>query len=82
LILCLCNPPDADQLADASSYAGCPIASWSWDFGDPAFGAANSSSEISPTHVYPGPETYPVTLTVTGYSGLSDTTTQRVTLVY
>jgi gliding motility-associated-like protein len=43
--------------------------SWSWNFGDPASGANNTSSQENPTHQYPAPtgtpQTYTVTLTVT-----------------
>ncbi|MFC4262312.1 PKD domain-containing protein [Ferruginibacter yonginensis] len=32
--------------------------SWQWDFGDPASGAANSSTAFAPTHVYQNVGTY------------------------
>ena len=35
---------------------------FSWDFGDPASGAANSSTDVNPVHVYQNPGTYTVTL--------------------
>lgn len=38
--------------------------SWAWDFGD-----GGSSSERHPVHTFPGPGTYPVSLTVTGGEG-------------
>ncbi len=38
--------------------------SWQWDFGDPASGAANNSSERHPQHTFPGPGDYQVCLTV------------------
>lgn len=54
------------------------ITSWSWDFGDPASGANNTSTLQNPSHTYEDPDTlttYTVTLTVTGYGG-SDTETK------
>ncbi|MCB0794809.1 MAG: gliding motility-associated C-terminal domain-containing protein [Flavobacteriales bacterium] len=45
--------------------ASCPGA-YAWDFGDPGSGALNTSNQPSPSHTYPGPGTYPVTLSVTG----------------
>ncbi len=44
---------------------GCPSL-WSWDFGDPASGAQNSSQQQAPQHTFSGPGTYSVTLTVDG----------------
>lgn len=45
---------------------GCsPNASWSWDFGDPASGANNTSTAENPSHVYSAPGTYTVTLVAT-----------------
>lgn len=36
---------------------------YSWNFGDPASGANNTSTAANPTHVYAAPGTYTVTLT-------------------
>ncbi len=44
---------------------GQSITGWDWDFGDPASGAANSSSLENPSHVYAAAGTYTVTLIVT-----------------
>ena len=41
-----------------------PIVAVNWDFGDPASGAANTSTLINPTHVFTGPGVYTVTLDV------------------
>jgi PKD repeat protein len=54
------------------------VTSWQWDFGDPASGAANSSSDASPAHRYGSPGTYSVTLTVRDANGLTATTTHQV----
>jgi len=43
--------------------------SWSWDFGDPASGSANSSTLPSPTHVFANGGTYSVALSATGAGG-------------
>ncbi len=52
---------------------------WSWDFGDPASGAANTSNIPSPSHVFSAPGTFTVTLTVTNIStGCSYTKTSSI----
>lgn len=43
--------------------------SWSWNFGDPASGTANTSTEENPQHVFSGPGTYSVSLTVNYENG-------------
>ena len=50
--------------------AGSPIPnpqSYSWIFGDPASGTANTSSVANPVHVFTAPGTYTVTLRITNY---------------
>lgn len=47
--------------------------SWSWNFGDPASNS-NTSNLENPTHIFSGPGTYCVTLTVVNSSGCSDVT--------
>jgi len=67
------EPPDPDfgatadqanhlaiHYSDLSTDSDGHIVSWSWDFGD-----GGTSTEQNPTHVYAGPGTYRVTLTVT-----------------
>jgi PKD repeat protein len=49
--------------------------SWSWNFGDPGSGGANTSTLQNPSHTYNGGGTYTVTLTATNALG-SDTATQ------
>ncbi len=73
-LVTLNNPPTADfttagtycdgntiSFTDASS-AG--VTNWTWNFGDPASGANNTSTLANPTHIFSGPGTYTVTLTV------------------
>lgn len=39
--------------------------SWLWDFGDPASGSSNTSTQATPTHVFSGPGSYNMTFTRT-----------------
>lgn len=48
---------------------------WTWSFGD-----GTSSSLQNPTHTFPGPGTYTVTLVVTDQTGCSATYTQTILL--
>ena len=49
------------------------INSWSWNFDDPASGAANTSNQQNPTHTFATAGSYDVTLTVTTDKGCSST---------
>jgi hypothetical protein len=55
-----------------------PILARQWDFGDPASGAADSSTEAAPTHQFSQPGVYTVTLTVTDANGLTASTAVQV----
>ena len=55
-----------------------PITSWSWSFGDPLSGGANSAGSENPQHTFSAHGTYTVTLTVTDANGLTSTATQRL----
>lgn len=57
------------------------LTSWNWDFGDPASGAANTSADQDPAHVYSTPGNYMVTLTVGVQGGCSTSITKEVTVV-
>ena len=75
------SPPDptpgtAVQFTDAST--GPPL-SWTWNFGDPGSGSANSSSLRNPTHYFLSAGTYAVSLTVSNGGG-STTATHSVTV--
>ena len=45
------------------------ITGWSWNFGDPASGALNTSTVQNPTHIFSTAGTYNVTLVVTTNNG-------------
>ncbi|MCB0642107.1 MAG: PKD domain-containing protein, partial [Phaeodactylibacter sp.] len=54
------------------------IAGWDWNFGDPASGAANTSTDQHPMHTYAASGTYTVSLTVTDQSGCTSTKVEQV----
>jgi len=56
------------------------LTGWSWDFGDPASGAANTSTLQNPDHLFSGPGTYTVTLVVTGSSGCTARHSRTLTI--
>ncbi|MEM9896610.1 MAG: PKD domain-containing protein, partial [Bacteroidota bacterium] len=58
------NPPLLSEVVFTDESTNFP-ASWLWDFGD-----GNTSTQVSPTHVYATPDVYEVTLEVTGETGL------------
>ncbi|MEN0048177.1 MAG: PKD domain-containing protein [Bacteroidota bacterium] len=51
---------------------------YTWNFGDPASGAANTSSEFEPEHTFSAEGVYNVTLRVQTSCGISTSTTQQV----
>ncbi len=72
---------DSATFTDTSSRGagGARIVSRTWQFGDPASGAANAAIARSAQHTFSAPGVYQVTLTVTDTNGLSATTTRAVT---
>jgi PKD repeat protein len=73
---CLGSPVAfADQ---TSINGGTTIVSWLWNFGDPASGANNTSSQQNPQHIYTLQGTYSVNLLVTNANGCIDTTVMNV----
>jgi gliding motility-associated-like protein len=58
---------------DGSTVTPGAIAGWSWNFGDPASGAANISTSQNPCHTYNGAGSYTVILTATSDSGCQNT---------
>lgn len=68
-----------DMFSDAShASSGASIAAWSWNFGDPASGGSNTSTDANPTHHYGTPGSYTVTLTVTDSNGLTSAVSHQV----
>ncbi|MGD0710708.1 MAG: PKD domain-containing protein [Bacteroidales bacterium] len=53
------------------------IASWSWDFGEPASGANNTSTQQNPTHLYTTSDTFNVTLSVITTNGCAGSYTYQ-----
>ncbi|MGC8866449.1 MAG: PKD domain-containing protein [Bacteroidales bacterium] len=72
--------PQCDTVffTDASAGGGSLITLWRWNFGDPASGMFNTSTQQNPWHVYTLPGTYQVRLIVTNSNGCSDTLTKPV----
>jgi PKD repeat protein len=70
-----CANLSCSMTGDTSSDPEGLLSSYQWDFGDGA-----TSTQADPTHTYATAGTYQVTLKVTDAGGLSDTTTQSVTV--
>ena len=56
------------------------IATWSWDFGDPASGVDNNSGLANPSHTFSAPGIYTVSLQVTSSEGCTSSISQQVTV--
>ncbi len=63
------------DFTDTSTDLNNNIVSWSWEFGD-----GSGSTQQNPSHAYTTAGSYTVELTVTDGDGLSDTTTDTVTV--
>ena len=50
-------------------FSDADVGTATWDFGDPASGAANTSTALNPTHMFSAPGTYIVTLDATFTNG-------------
>jgi PKD repeat protein len=69
------------QFTDATQTGGSgTIATWSWNFGDPASGVNNTSSLQNPTHNYATSASYLVTLFVESNTGCTDSTTHTISI--
>ena len=64
------------QFSDSTSGGSEIFDTWMWDFGD-----GNSSNEQNPSHTYPDPGNYTVSLTVTDSVGTTNTSTQTVAVL-
>lgn len=60
------------QFTDVSAANVGALTAWSWNFGDPGSGGANSSAAQHPVHTYMAPGSYTVTLQVTNDKGCSN----------
>ena len=63
------------------TFTGTKLGSVNWNFGDPASGAANTSTSDTPSHTYASTGSYTVTLTLTDQCGKLHTETTSVTIV-
>lgn len=68
-VICENEPPTT--FSNATNISSGSVATWSWDFGD-----GGLSTTQSPTYVYSGSGTYPVTLIAVSDQGCSDTLVQ------
>ena len=75
----LCESTPA-VFTDLSNANGGTITSWAWDFGDPASGTLNTSTEQNPTHTFTAMGTYTVSLTVMNNGACPDVYTQDVSV--
>ncbi|MEA3476917.1 MAG: PKD domain-containing protein [Bacteroidota bacterium] len=62
--------PDSTNIAEVASYL--------WDFDDPASGINGTSTLQDPTHVFTSPGTYDVSLTITDINGCENTIIRQV----
>ena len=72
-----CLGPDTKRF----SATGNCIASYAWNFGDPASGTGNTSSLPNPQHIFSGPGSYTVTLNTTHTSGPPQTVTTNAVVI-
>jgi PKD repeat protein len=71
--------PNLPVSFNATAASDGPIATWSWNFGDPG-SATNTATVQNPTHTYATPGTYTVTVTATDDLGVRASATQTVTV--
>lgn len=78
----ICNAGACTFNSSTSTDADGTIASYLWDFGDPASGTSNSSTDPNPTHTYTvtAPTDFNVKLTITDDDGATDDVTQVVAI--
>lgn len=61
-----CFQSGSDFIVTSSS----PITAYSWNFGDPSTGGANTSTSGTPTHAFSAPGTYAITVTASASCGV------------
>lgn len=70
---------DAMTFTDKSTFLPAHgIVAWEWDFGDPASGPANNSSQQHPSHIFSQSGLFDVTLTVTSSLGCQSRLVRQV----
>lgn len=80
---CSYQPVTFDASGSTTPPLTTPFERYSWDFGDPASGAANFDSCktcITPSHLFSGPGTYNVKLTVLNHTSCLNSITQQVVI--
>jgi hypothetical protein len=63
------------QFTDTSTTSAGSINNWSWNFGD-----GNTSIQENPVNTFSWPQVFNITLTVTGSTGLTNSTMQQITV--
>jgi hypothetical protein len=63
------------QFTDTSTTSTGSITNWSWNFGD-----GNTSIQENPVNTFSWPQVFNITLTVTGSTGLANSTMQQITV--
>jgi len=71
---------DSAVFEDLSIAPSSTISSWLWNFGDPASGSANISTEQNPYHLFYNPGTYQIRLITSNIAGCSDTALQTISI--
>ncbi|MCX6247140.1 MAG: PKD domain-containing protein [Bacteroidetes bacterium] len=80
---CSYQPVSFDGSISTTPFLTTPFERYSWDFGDPASGAANFDSCKTcskPTHLFTGPGTYNVTLSVLNHTSCTNSITQQIVI--
>jgi gliding motility-associated-like protein len=68
---------EGDTIKFDSRFSPEPV-SWLWNFGDPGSGAANTSTDADPWHIYLTPGEYEVSVTVIFPNGTQQTSSRNV----
>jgi len=78
---CSYQPVSFDASGSTTPLLTTPFERFSWDFGDPASGASNLDSCktcFAPTHLFTGPGTYTVTLSVLNHTSCTNSISHQV----
>ncbi len=69
------------QFTDGTFATYGPVNGWTWNFGDPSSGFANTSTVRNPTHTYATPGTYTAQLISKSQKGCIDTLSKPISIV-